>query len=186
MARHFFRCKTCLTPYALELEDVKKFAGLPACPWCGYAGEPEYMGEVVRDRLTVETALCPCDDRCTSATGPKCDCQCGGKNHGKGWLVVIADNGAVPVEPGRADKALIRRREFEAAKDDLTFWLITQRETVKGFQDAKSRGEWVSGEGFNAYIKADGRIRAYNKACNMHAHKARLGKLAKIQEAFNY
>lgn len=24
----------------------------------------------------------PCDDRCTSATGHKCQCSCGGKNHG--------------------------------------------------------------------------------------------------------
>lgn len=28
-----------------------------------------------------------CDSRCTSATGPKCDCSCGGANHG-------ADHGA--------------------------------------------------------------------------------------------
>lgn len=24
----------------------------------------------------------PCDDRCTAATGHKCQCSCGGKNHG--------------------------------------------------------------------------------------------------------
>lgn len=27
-----------------------------------------------------------CDARCTNATGASCDCQCGGKNHGAGWL----------------------------------------------------------------------------------------------------
>lgn len=26
-----------------------------------------------------------CDARCTSAMGPRCECQCQGKNHGAGW-----------------------------------------------------------------------------------------------------
>ena len=26
-----------------------------------------------------------CDDRCTSARGHDCECQCGGRNHGEGW-----------------------------------------------------------------------------------------------------
>lgn len=28
----------------------------------------------------------PCDARCTNAIGPSCDCSCGGKNHGGGYL----------------------------------------------------------------------------------------------------
>lgn len=27
-----------------------------------------------------------CDARCTNATGSNCECQCGGKHHGAGWL----------------------------------------------------------------------------------------------------
>lgn len=27
-----------------------------------------------------------CDARCMCATGPLCECSCGGKNHGKMWL----------------------------------------------------------------------------------------------------
>jgi len=27
-----------------------------------------------------------CDARCTNAIGPSCECSCGGKNHGKGWV----------------------------------------------------------------------------------------------------
>jgi len=26
-----------------------------------------------------------CDIRCTSAKGPKCNCQCGGQNHASDW-----------------------------------------------------------------------------------------------------
>lgn len=26
-----------------------------------------------------------CDARCTSARGPRCECQCEGRNHGAGW-----------------------------------------------------------------------------------------------------
>lgn len=28
-----------------------------------------------------------CDGRCTSATGPNCECSCGGHNHGRSFLV---------------------------------------------------------------------------------------------------
>ena len=28
-----------------------------------------------------------CDARCTNARGHKCDCSCGGENHGEGWQV---------------------------------------------------------------------------------------------------
>jgi hypothetical protein len=27
----------------------------------------------------------PCDERCTDAKGPICNCACGGINHGKAW-----------------------------------------------------------------------------------------------------
>ena len=27
-----------------------------------------------------------CDARCLAATGSSCECECGGKNHGAGWL----------------------------------------------------------------------------------------------------
>ena len=27
-----------------------------------------------------------CNDRCMGATGPSCECACGGENHGAGWL----------------------------------------------------------------------------------------------------
>ena len=26
-----------------------------------------------------------CDGRCTGATGPRCECACGGENHGNAW-----------------------------------------------------------------------------------------------------
>ncbi len=29
----------------------------------------------------------PCDERCTHARGHKCDCSCGGTNHGRGWQI---------------------------------------------------------------------------------------------------
>lgn len=40
-------------------------------------------GQVVKLRAIFgNTSSKRCDARCTSATGPNCDCQCGGKNHG--------------------------------------------------------------------------------------------------------
>ena len=31
-----------------------------------------------------------CDGRCTNATGPNCECPCGGANHGAAWQPVLA------------------------------------------------------------------------------------------------
>lgn len=49
--------------------------GIHSCPICG-ARLKQVAG--VRGRVT-DTK---CGARCTSAMGPNCDCECGGKNHG--------------------------------------------------------------------------------------------------------
>lgn len=45
---------------------------------------PRLMGRVdMHTRsLFVLQGACPCDARCTGATGPNCDCSCSGANHG--------------------------------------------------------------------------------------------------------
>lgn len=90
-ARYCYRCEDCLFVSFTE-EPVKESAESAGC-----GGKIEAMGRVVRKRLTVTETLCACDGRCTSATGPSCDCSCGGANHGSGAVVrVIRDAGAVP------------------------------------------------------------------------------------------
>lgn len=53
-------------------------------------------GEWVKITRTVEMKSSPsrhhCDDRCMNATGRtmKCECACGGKNHGRGSFMAVA------------------------------------------------------------------------------------------------
>lgn len=51
--------------------------GMNVCARCPEHGV--YRLQPIKGRLVPDHK---CDARCTSATGPKCDCSCGGANHG--------------------------------------------------------------------------------------------------------
>ncbi len=51
----------------------------PRCPVCRY----RMQGEPIKGTYSPDRA---CDSRCQNAIGPSCDCQCGGANHGLGWV----------------------------------------------------------------------------------------------------
>jgi len=55
--------------------------------WCPSCGERAWSAQRI-EGFKVDTV--PCDSRCTEAKGHKCDCSCGGANHGKGHLVCEA------------------------------------------------------------------------------------------------
>lgn len=111
-SRFFFRCKICLSSMAADLpndrlqrspeEPARNFLReAPRCAAC--SGSLELMGRVQpadmdkRARLQKETVRCACDARCTAATGPECNCVCGGANHGTLRLVTVTrDAGALP------------------------------------------------------------------------------------------
>jgi hypothetical protein len=59
------------------------------------------MGRVRPDNTYVRVEeRCACDHRCTNATGPNCDFQCGGVNHGTHRIVqVVVESGKVSVKP---------------------------------------------------------------------------------------
>lgn len=46
---------------------------------CGECGSADLRVNVVAGRLVRNK---PCDGRCMGATGPRCECECGGQNHG--------------------------------------------------------------------------------------------------------
>jgi hypothetical protein len=68
-----------------------KYTAVPLaiCPWCGSESAHEYMGRVQGDKVITEVERCPCDERCTNARGPHCDCKCNGENHGTQRLIVV-------------------------------------------------------------------------------------------------
>jgi len=162
--RYFIRCKDCL---AINAHDVprgfnwwhelptKHFpdpmgwssgSTYPICP-CG--GTLEDMGKVQRSRLVHQHEESVCDDRCTQARGPNCDCKCGGENHGsKRTIVITRDAGGIPqaeipcnVENGRlyreakesawkrwyAKYSDVQNRKQEGWIRDFDFYLESER-----------------------------------------------------------
>ena len=98
MPKHFFKCWDCLEPFAIESDKRftihTKVSGVK-CPFCG--GNTFYMGKVEGVRLLTQETQCACDERCTNAVGPICDCKCHGANHGTHRVVeVTIDMGGVP------------------------------------------------------------------------------------------
>lgn len=96
--RHFYRCSDCLSVVATDAKihavqvPPSYLCSYGECGACG--GHIEYLGEVCRDRLVRRELRVPCDARCTGASGPHCECQCGGENHGSNRLVeVIVESG---------------------------------------------------------------------------------------------
>lgn len=98
MRRAIFRCrnKACKHVWAFDYPNKtswgytrsgERFSKSPAddlqagCPKCGHKA-PKYA--VVKGRYNPDHR---CDPRCENAVGPSCDCSCGGKNHGRGYLV---------------------------------------------------------------------------------------------------
>ena len=89
--RIIFKCRRCKTvkayDYTNALRPVRtdpstsKLVGACedyTCPTCGR----ERIANTVSGRVTDQ----PCGSRCMGATGPSCDCACGGANHGGAHL----------------------------------------------------------------------------------------------------
>lgn len=57
-----------------------------------------------------------CDARCYDAKGPKCDCCCGGKNHGKGLQAAIENTRTMIADWSEAEG---ERVTFAAVQSDL-------------------------------------------------------------------
>jgi len=116
LTRVFYRCGLCLGSFAVDGGSV---GGNMRGSRCDCGGELSYMGRVQRDRLVMDQIGTPCDHRCTNATGPLCDCRCGGANHGSQRIVMIqVDKVGVPrIVSGTPDQAkrFKRKLEFQVA-----------------------------------------------------------------------
>lgn len=140
--RHYFRCSDCLTPM------VSTDANLSAACACG--GKLTHIGRVRRHRVVRVEDHPACDARCTNATGPSCDCQCGGENHGSGRTVkvITADLGAARVTPVDAAVQLERATEYRAAVAELDAAIMRSR-WGGAFADRRA-GAWVDGAAYGA------------------------------------
>lgn len=177
-ARHCYRCIDCLTVVFTDekiADTWDKNRGnilVAECGACG--GRMEYLGATTWNAGTVrriESWQCACDGRCTSATGPSCDCQCGGENHGTGRVVPVYRDQAVPRVMAPADavgKAAEYRglvAEFKAAHDRKYGWINRK----------KAAGEWI--ENYDFYMDGQYSWKSFIKAKSIRTHAGRNKKL---------
>lgn len=152
-ARWFVRCSDCCGVMAVTEE--------PRHEWrCTCDGALVNMGRVSGAWLVRTAEECPCDDRCTSAKGPKCDCSCGGENHGTGMTVpVVHTIGGVP---RLASPCPERAAEFRAA-------LEAARAAVRARYGVRQGWEPES-----VYFGRQDAFRAINRAAALKSHTGRL------------
>lgn len=185
MKRYFWKCLTCLTVMVTEEEGGYPQYEKRECGICG--GKLECMGRVHGASLVTEAERCPCDERCTGAQGPSCECKCGGVNHGTNMLVTVFVNvrgipTLTPATPAEVEKARKRAEEFKAAVEEATLAveaayadLIQWKKT--GQYNYATHGEWYAGP-----YKAK---QAILKAKTLKVHGLRMKRLAAVIEAAN-
>lgn len=171
---HIFRCGTCLETYASQ-ERYPAGSQFIKCA-CGAAARWE--GQVNNGRLIFTAQAPACDDRCLTATGKTCSCQCGGRNHGT-WrtVTVTRDEGGAPKVASNIDEAACRQRrqELEAAVKAARTRL---EERVGAEVLATSRGGgWVSDR--NAWEDIRETDNAIHAAYRLKTHNGRLARLAR-------
>jgi hypothetical protein len=123
-------CKPCDRPYRIDLGEraVQQYQQV-ACPGCGNAMNVERLASV----FTEES----CDPRCMGATGPSCQCACGGENHGAAWgktATTYELESAVAALRARQDR-LAKQREARRAQKETRQANLFAEWTAEGNQD---------------------------------------------------
>jgi len=177
----FVRCCDCLAVVAVPDGEMPRRIvrdGYPVCGACG--GRVESMGQVHRDRLVVVSERSVCDDRCTCARGPSCDCKCGGKHHGTKLTVKVRrDLGPEPVVMVQATGVLLRIADELRQARERAFAAVDALPGAR-FADA-AMGGWLPPEKFQA-VRRWRELRAdVVAALRGKIHRVRLAKLAALE-----
>lgn len=137
MVNHFYQCQYCLTLSVVPGADKYDILVKPICGICDQS--VNHLGHVAGDKLAKLEDRCPCDGRCTGATGPNCDCQCGGINHGSNRLVTVEiTTGNIPkllpgadhYEAGKA-RAIEYKQARQIVRDKLNILAGMERDQVR-------------------------------------------------------
>lgn len=167
--RWYVRCPGCLSSMMVEV-DLAEME--PRCEACDT--RLQIVGRV-RHQHWVRTGLeTPCDARCTGATGSKCNCACGGKNHGSHAVVeVVCASGKAVVRVLHREVALLRLAEYREAYDQL---LGRIEERYPELQQ-RARGAWV--ENWSRLLAGQ---RWYDRLLETKAMKTHHGRMTRIAE----
>lgn len=199
MARWYLRCNGCLAVVAIEENPgIKGTTARPAdkreehfaCSACG--SQFEVMGKVYRDGghlMQYAGERCPCDDRCTGASGPNCDCSCGGENHGSGRTVpVLRDLGKPPViQIPQPEVAAARLAEWQAARQAAAVRIgnayrdVLRPEEQNGkFWAMRWDRDWMPPAAYARYQEGCHVLGLLNKATRYKTHGGRMKAAAKL------
>jgi len=160
---YYHKCDDCLTAFTTE-ERVVDF--------CDCNGNVTFMGMVQGDKYVKTENRPPCDGRCTHASGPHCDCMCGGVNHGSGKLVPVVIKEGKVYATNLTEEDVERAHIYRAIKDKANEAFDKRwSETRNKLQQRVwvDRPEWV------AYTNAS---RELEKAIGMRQHWPRIKALA--------
>lgn len=171
--RYFYRCDACLELAVIEGKQLREVQ-------CDCGGTLRFLGRTtpLGYGLFKVEQRCPCDARCTGATGPNCDCSCGGTNHGTKRLVgVLTSAGAIPRIADRAslEERLARvdlwKAELAAARERIN-------ERTGGAYKRYLAGEYIASS--TLYWKVEDFRKALNKAASAKTVNGRLNGLRAI------
>jgi len=124
----------CLGDCLEVIATMEKLPNDAQCAVCG--GSFSFMGKVERDHLVREEDRTPCNTLCTHASGPRCDCRCGGENHGTGRIVKVKIINGIPVvDAFDYDKAVKRMVEFRPKRSRI----VSQDSLILKIFDAMRR-----------------------------------------------
>ena len=176
--RWYLRCGYCLGIVAVSEQPPREVF----CETCG--GPIECMGRVTRERkLRVSTEfVVPCDDRCTGAKGPSCNCSCDGANHGTGALVEIVHDTAIPKIP-QLDKP---KRMAIAAEFRAAFSVLQQLKMDRWPDRIRNKTEYLSGDDYGQYLKYQTFLEDLSDIRGMKQHKARMERIKNVRESSYY
>ena len=162
----YFRCSDCLTAFTSQEKRID---------WCACGGKVQAMGVVHGPRYRKTEECTACDERCTNAVGPSCNCQCGGENHGTGKTVqTVVEQGMVKVSALQDPAKSMRiANEFHSAFAEAKKRLyakhgLTLKQIIHRIYIADKTEYWAA-------INAE---RALNSAKSYKVHKLRMEYLA--------
>jgi len=172
-SRYYWKCQDCLIPVVVDqsTHDIGTRSGMVCI--CG--GKMELMGKIKGGNYWQKTeSLCDCDERCTNARGPICDCKCHGENHGMGMSathIAVVESGKVEVSNNQNSIELgAAWRELEAEGKEA------YRVRWHSVNEQINNRIWVSHEAFT------GQYNAWKKYCHIATMKVYKTREKKMRE----
>jgi hypothetical protein len=171
----YYKCSDCLATATIDDHDQRT---PDTCGICG--GYLKFMGEVHQDQYVKFGTRCVCDERCTYAEGPNCECSCGGANHGikrLGDITVIEATGKVKLT--LRDSATVAKYQAQAAEFKAAYEAAQARVKAKlgKLLPAYYKHIWLPREDWDACRLT---LKALRDAQDCKVHKLRLSKCTKI------